>query len=320
MLKSATRLLATTGVVAAALALSSPAMAAGKMMIGFVPSLASDPFFISMQYGAQQEAKKLGVDLKWQGAMGVYSPSAQLPFVNAVLNQHPSAFVLVPTDANALMPSVKRAIAMKIPVVTADTTVSDTKVLTARVTGDNVGGGALAADLLDKALGGKGDVYVMNGLPGTTTDELRMKGFKQKVKSYPGLKYLGFQFSKDQPSHAAQVVRDLLLRYPHLKGIFCIDDETAIGVIQGLKNAGKLGSVKVVAYDAEPGEVKALKAGQLIGLIAQQPEKEGRMAVRFAYNAAKGHPPSKKSYIIPDVLITKDNMASKSQYFYRTKP
>lgn len=320
MRKLKDRLLAPVGVLAAALALSAPALAAGPMTIGFVPSLASDPFFISMEYGARQEAKKLGVDLKWQGAMGVYSPSAQLPFVNAMLNQHLNAFILVPTDANALMPSVQRAVAMKIPVVTADTTVSDTSVLTARVTGDNVGGGALAAELLDKALNGKGEVYVMNGLPGTTTDQLRMKGFEDKIKSYPGLKYLGFQFSQDQPSHASQVVRDLLLRYPDLQGIFCIDDETAIGVIQGLKNAGKLGIVKVVAYDAEPAEVDALKAGQLIGLIAQQPVKEGEMAVHFSYEAAKGNPPTQKSYIIPDVLITKDNMASMTQYFYRTKP
>ncbi len=299
---------------------SSRATAAGPLTVAFVPSLASDPFFVSMQYGAEQETKKLGVHLIWQGPMGVYSPSAQLPFVNATLNQRPNAFVLVPTDANALMPSVDRAIAMHIPVVTADTTVSDTSVLAARVTGDNIGGGALAADLLNKALDGKGDVYVMNGLPGTTTDQLRMQGFEQRLKTYSGLHYLGYQFSQDQPSHAAQVIRDLLLRYPNLAGVFCIDDETAIGVIQGLRNANKLGQVKVVAYDAEPGEVAALKAGDLIGLIAQQPVAEGETAVQMAVEAAQGKPPSNKNVIIPDVLISKDNMDSKTQYFYRTKP
>ncbi len=309
----------SAGLVASGL-VSPAAFAAEPATIAFVPSLASDPFFISMQYGAEQEAQKLGIHLVWQGPMGVYSPSAQLPFVNAILNQHPDAFVLVPTDASALMPSVNRALGMHIPVVTADTTVADTSVLTARVTGDNVGGGALAADLLDKALGGSGDVYVMNGLPGTTTDQLRMQGFEQKVKTYPGLHYLGYQFSQDQPAHAAQIIRDLLLRYPHLQGIFCIDDETAIGVIQGLRNIGKLGQVKVIAYDAEPSEVKALQAGDLIGLIAQQPVKEGEMAVQMAYDAANGKPPVQKANIIPDVLITKDNMGNQTQYFYRTTP
>jgi ribose transport system substrate-binding protein len=305
--------------VAAGLALLSGGGAqAQAATIGFVPSIASDPFFQSMHYGAAEEAKTLGAKLIWQGAMGVYSPTAQLPFVNAVLNQRPSGFILVPTDGNALMPSVNRAVALHIPVVTADTSVADTTNIVGAVTGDNIGGGALAADLLNEALGGKGQVYLMNGLPGTSTDLLRKQGFETKLKSYPGLKYSGFQFSSDQPSHAAQVVRDLLLRYPHLGGIFCIDDETAIGVIQGLRNAGKLGQVKLVAYDAEPGEVAALRAGDLIGLIAQQPVLEGQMSVKMAFDATKGIKPAQKFNVLPDILIKRETMDKQSQYFYRT--
>jgi len=305
--------------VAAGLALlGSDRARAQPVTIGFVPSIASDPFFQSMHYGAAEEAKTLGVKLVWQGAMGVYSPTAQLPFVNAVLNQRPSGFILVPTDGNALMPSVNRAVALHIPVVTADTSVADTTNIVGAVTGDNIGGGALAADLLNEALGGKGQVYLMNGLPGTSTDLLRKQGFEAKLKSYPGLKYQGFQFSSDQPSHAAQVVRDLLLRYPHLGGIFCIDDETAIGVIQGLRNAGKLGQVKLVAYDAEPGEVAALRAGDLIGLIAQQPVLEGQMSVKMTVDATKGIKPAQKFNVLPDILIKRETMDQQSQYFYRT--
>ena len=305
--------------VAAGLALFTAGRAqAQPVNIGFVPSIASDPFFQSMHYGAAGEAKTLGAKLIWQGAMGVYSPTAQLPFVNAVLNQRPSGFILVPTDGNALMPSVNRAIALHIPVVTADTSVADTTNIVGAVTGDNIGGGALAADLLNEALGGKGQVYLMNGLPGTSTDLLRKQGFETKLKSYAGLKYMGFQFSSDQPSHAAQVVRDLLLRYPHLGGIFCIDDETAIGVIQGLRNAGKLGTVKLVAYDAEPGEVAALRAGDLIGLIAQQPVLEGQISVKMVYDATKGIKPAHKFNVLPDILIKRETMDQQSQYFYRT--
>lgn len=291
-----------------------------KLTVGFVPSLASDPFFLSMQYGAQQEAKKLGVKLIWQGASGTYSPSAQMPYVHTVLADQPNAFILVPTDANALMPAVRQALGDHMPVITADTTVSDTSVLTSRITGDNVGGGKLAAELIAKAIGGTGQVLVMDGLPGVTTDQLRVKGFKEGLAENPGLNYVGFQYSQDQPTHAATVVRDELLRYPNLKAIFCIDDETALGVIQGLQNAGKLGKIKVVAYDAEPAEVSALKQGKLVALVAQQPAKEGALAVQYAVEAVQGKTAGiKKSVIIPDVLITRQNYQSKTQYFYRSK-
>jgi ribose transport system substrate-binding protein len=309
-------LLLLSGVIVTALG-GGLAHAQDKAVVGFVPSIASDPFFVSMKYGARKEAEKLGVRLVWQGAMGVYSPTAQLPFVNAVLNQKPTAFVLVPTDSNALIPSVNRAVGLKIPVVTADTSVADTTNIVGAITGDNLGGGALAADLINEALEGRGQVYLMSGIPGVSTDELRKQGFESKIKTYPGLKYLGYQFSTDQPSHAAQVTRDLLLRYPKLNAIFCIDDQTAVGVIQGLRNAGKLKQVKVIAYDAEPGEVAALKAGDLIGLIAQQPVLEGQMAVKMAFDATKGIRPAQKNNILPDVLIKRETMESQSQYFYR---
>jgi ribose transport system substrate-binding protein len=304
-------------VVAGVSLLGSLRAEARQVTIGFVPSIASDPFFISMQYGAEQEAEHLGVKLVWQGAMGTYTPTAQLPFVNAVLNQRPNGFVLVPTDGNALMPSVNRALTLHIPVVTADTSVADTTNIVGAVTGDDLGGGALAAELLNEALQGEGQVYLMSGVPGVSTDELRKQGFEAKIKGYPGLRYLGYQFSSDQPSHAAQILRDLLLRYPKLAAVFCVDDETAIGVIQGLRNAGKLGSVKVVAYDAEPGEVAALKDGDLIGLIAQQPVLEGQMAVKMAVDAAEGIRPVKKLNLLPDILIKRETMDEQAQYFYR---
>lgn len=301
-------------------AAASTGAAHGKnITIGFVPSLASDPFFVSMQYGAEQEAKKLGVNLIWQGASGIYSPSAQLPYVNAVLAKKPNAFILVPTDANALMPSVTKAKGMGIPVLTVDTTVSDTSVLTSHITGDNVGGGKQAAKILVSAMGGKGKVYVMNGLPGTTTDQLRMKGFNEQVKSMSGVTNAGFQYTQDQPSKAETEIQAVLTRYSDLGGVFAIDDESAVGLIQGLKAAKATGKVKAVAYDAEPPEVDALKAGELNGLVAQRPAVEGALAVLYAYDAIT-HKTSviHQSVIVPDISLSQKNLSSSTKWFYCT--
>jgi ribose transport system substrate-binding protein len=73
----------------------------------------------------------------WQGAAQEYSPQSQIPFVDAMLTQHVDGLVIVPTDADALQPSVTKAQSLRIPVVTVDTTVSDRSYLTAAITGDN---------------------------------------------------------------------------------------------------------------------------------------------------------------------------------------
>lgn len=290
-----------------------------NITIGFVPSLASDPFFISMQYGAENEANKLGVKLIWQGASGQYSPSAQLPFVNAVLAQRPSAFILVPTDASAMLPSVEKAKSLGIPVLTVDTTVTDTSILASHITGDNVGGGRLAAKLLSQSLGGHGEVYLMTGNPGVTTEELRQKGFLDGLKSYPGIKYEGYQYTKDQPSLAETEMQAVLSRFPSLGGVFAVDDTTAQGVIKGLSAIGDLGKVKVVAYDAEPPEVSALRNGQLTALVAQRPAVEGALAVLYAYDAVTHKTASvQHSVIVPDVLLKQSSLSQDTNWFYCT--
>jgi ribose transport system substrate-binding protein len=321
MLASSGVALASSGVAGATGRTSASRHAAKSgITIGFVPSLASDPFFISMEYGAQQEAKKLGVKLIWQGAMGVYSPSAQLPYVNAVLAENPSAFILVPTDSKALMPSVLKAKSMGIPVLTVDTTVVNTKILASHITGDNVGGGALAAELLDKALGGKGQVFVMADAPGVTTDALREQGFTTQLKKYPGIKYEGLQYTEDQPSTAESDFEHVLSRFPHLGGVFAVDDTNAEGVIAALKAEKKAGTVKVVTYDAEPTEVASLRAGQLVAVVAQRPAVEGALAVLYAYDEVEHHPAAvRHSVIVPDVLLQRSTLASDAKWFYCTK-
>jgi ribose transport system substrate-binding protein len=289
-----------------------------SITVGFVPSLASDPYFVTMHTGAQEEAKKLGVNLIWSGSTTTYSPSAQIPYVDAVLAKHPSAFVLVATDANAMDPSVQQAVNLHIPVLTADSTVTDTSALDSRIAGNNTNGGQLAAQLLAKSIGDSGQVLMLEGVPGITPDEQRAAAFIQQLKEYPNITYVGDQFSNDQPATASSLVSQELARYPNLKGIFAIDDTTAEGVVSGLQNQGKLGSVKVVAYDAEPTEVAALEQGKLVGLIAQQPALEGQLAVQYAVDAAEGKTSAiPKVVSLPNVTITTANYKQEEQYFYQ---
>jgi ribose transport system substrate-binding protein len=300
-------------------AASSASSASSAITIGFVPENISDPFFVMMHYGALQEAKALGVHLLFEGTSGTPSPTAQLPYVDAVLAQHPSAFILGPTDPSALMPSVEKAHSLGIPVLTVDTTVSNTSLLASRITGDNVGGGKLAVKVLNGVLRGKGEVYIMSGSPSFTTENLRMQGFQQELPSYPGLKYEGFSDTNEVASTAETDTAHVLSRYPSLRGIFAVSDFIATGVIAELIAINKTAQVRVVAYDAEPAEVAALKKGQVVGVVAQSAAVEGSLAVLYAYDEVTHHTSGVvRSVVLPDVLITRNNVASESKWFYCT--
>lgn len=290
-----------------------------QVTIGFVPGETTDPFFISMEVGAQQEAQKLGVKLVWQGA-STYSPSAQTPYINAMVTKKVDALITCPTDATAMIPPIQAAVSAGIPVITADSTISKTSLLTARVTSNNQQGGAAAADYLAKAAGGKkGVVAVLDPAPGITTDAARVTGFAAEIKKYPNLTYVGVQYDNEQTTKASQLAQDLLLHYPNLVGIFGTDDTSASGAAEGIRSSGKLGSVKIVGYDAEPAEIQDLQSGLISALIAQKPMIEGQLAVQYAYDAVTGKKSDIQSFTqLNNIIITKANLAQNTQWEYKS--
>lgn len=302
-------------VLSACGATSTPAKK--KITIGFVVGITSDPYFITMQQGAQAEAKKLGVTLYWEGSTTTYSPTTEIPYVDAVLAKHPSALVLSPTNAQALIPVVKQARAEHIPVLNVDTYINDTSLLVTRIAGNNTAGGEQAAKLLASAIGDSGQVLLLDSSAGVTSDDLRSAAFVSTLKQYPNITLVGTQYSQDVATNAQTIVQQELSRYPHLKGIFAVDDVTAEGTIAELQALGKLGSVKVISYDAEPAQVAALEADKLVGLIAQQPALEGKLSVEYAVKAAEGKTAGiPKVIAVPNITITYANYKSNEQYFY----
>ena len=134
---------------------SSPA-SPKPITVAFVPGTTTNPFYVTMQAGAQAEANKLGSKLLWQGGTE-WSASSQTAYVDALLADHPSALVIAPTAATAMQAPIQKFVSAHIPVITADTTITDTSLLNSRITCNNVSGGRQAADELASLIGDTGD-------------------------------------------------------------------------------------------------------------------------------------------------------------------
>ncbi|MGH7117536.1 MAG: substrate-binding domain-containing protein, partial [Acetobacteraceae bacterium] len=152
------------------------------------------------------------------------------------------------------------------------------------IASDNVLGGEIAARALAKAIGGKGKVYVSNVKPGISTTDQREQGFKEEMKlHFPNITVLTTQFNNDDANTAASQLQAVLARTPDLAGVFGANLFSAIGAANGVKAAGKLGKVKVVAFDAPPAIVGELKSGLVSIAIAQHPAEIGWFGVAAAY-------------------------------------
>jgi ribose transport system substrate-binding protein len=310
-------LAASSLVLAGCSAGTTPASSEGDdITIAFVMGAESDPFFQAMKLGAEEEAAAQGVTLIWQGDPSNYSPETQIPIVDAVLAQQPTALVLIPTDPVALQASVAKAVAAGIVVVNVDTRVDDLSDVLTFITGDNTDGGAKAADALAAKIGYEdgGSYEVVVGLtsPTATTNVGRLDGFTAQVESkYPGISIVDVAYSESNPEKAATNVNNWLTKYPGLDGIFAIDGTNASGAAAALEAKGLVGTVGLVGYDAYPDNVAKIESGIFTALIAQDPAAEARLAIKTIVEFLRtGKTSTPAEVVIPNVTLDASTSAA----------
>jgi ribose transport system substrate-binding protein len=278
-----------------------------------VAGVKGDEFYITMNCGAQEKAKELGVTLDFQGP-DEFDASQQTPIVNAVAAKKPDAMLVAPTDTKAMFAPIKQVADAGSKVVLVDTTLEQADMAVSQIASDNKGGGAAAATTLQELIGGKGKVYVINVKPGISTTDLREQGFVEKAKEL-GLTYVGRDYSNDKPETAAAKVKAALAKNPDIKGIFATNLFSAEGAATGVREAGAKG-VKIVGFDAGPKQVEDLKQGIVQALIAQKPAEIGADGVEQAYNALTGKPNEAK-IATGFTSITQDNLEENQDNVYK---
>lgn len=324
-----TRTLVAVGALASAAALltacgsgtvgqtgSSSSAPSGSKKLAYVAGVAAEPFYISLQCGAQAEAKKLGYDLTSQAPQQFDAP-LQTQLVNALAADPPAALLIAPTDDTAMLAPIQQVKSRGAKIIEVDTALKDTSVAESSISSDNAQGGKLAAQTMAKLAAGKsGSVLVLDTKAGTSTTAARAKGFEDELKNTPNLKSVGVQFTDNDPAQAASKVTAALASTPDLIGVFATNLNTGEGAATGLRNGGKVGAVNLIGFDASPSEVEGLKNGQYQALIAQDPAAIGTQGVDQAVAALEGKPVT-RTLTAQLHSITKDDMDANSQYFYK---
>jgi ribose transport system substrate-binding protein len=291
----------------------------GKKFV-LMQGVKGDPFYISMECGAKEKAKELGVDLQVQGP-DKFDATLQNPLLDSVAASKPAALLVAPNDVKASATPLKRIQERGTKVVLVDTTVDDTSIGVSRIATDNNLGGQKAAEALNTLVAGaKGKVLVISTDPGVSSVDARVAGFGEAVKS----KYNNFtlasdtQYSHNSPQTAASVIQAELQRNPDLVGVFATNLFTAQGVATGVRAAGKSNQVKVVGFDAGPDQIKQLQAGDVQALVAQKPYDIGVQGVEQAANSVEGKSVTSK-IDTESLIVTKDNLndPNVSKYVYK---
>ncbi len=267
-------------------------------------STQTNPFFVQLRDGAQDKAEELGVTLNVQDASD--DAATQVNQVNNAATTGAGVVIVNPTDSDAIVPAVETLNTAGIPVVAVDRSANGGSI-DSFIASDNVAGGRQAAAVLADALGGGGEIIILQGLAGSSASRDRGRGFEEEIATHPGITVAAKQTAGFDRAQGLNVATNLLQAHPNVRAIFAENDEMALGAIEALGD--RAGSeVIVVGFDGTDEGLAAISDGRMLATIAQQPEVLGARAVEEATKLLRGEQ-AEAEVPVEVVTVTSDNIA-----------
>ncbi len=283
--------------------------------IAVIPKGTTHEFWKSINAGAfkaRDELAEQGIplDVIWKGPLKEDDRDQQIMVVENFTSRRVKGIVLAPLDSQALVRPVENAVESGIPVVIIDSDLKTDKYVSFAAT-DNHKGGEMAGEYLGKLLEGKGKVILLRYAVGSASTEAREAGFLEVMQSkFPDIELISTdQYSGATRETAYQASQNLLNRFGReVDGVFCPNEPTTIMMAHALRDIGRAhGDVKMVGFDAGTQSVADLKAGDVQGLVVQNPMAMGYFGVKAVVDHLQGKPVEKR--IDTGVtLVTADNM------------
>jgi ribose transport system substrate-binding protein len=276
-----------------------------KRTIAVIPKGTAHLFWQSVHAGAVAASREAGCDISWNGPASEADYAGQLKVVDSMISRRVDAIVLAPTDRKALVSVVERAGRENIPVIIFDSGI-DTENYVSYVATDNYHAGEIAAERMNKILGGKGKVAIVAVIPGGASTMQREQGFEDAVrKNYPGIQIVDKQFGMADFATSMSKAENMLTGHPDLAALFASNESSAVGASQALK--ARRSQVKLVGFDWSPTLIEDLKNGLVDSLVVQDPFKMGYEAVRAAVAKLDGKPVVKINHM-PPKLVDRENL------------
>lgn len=240
------------------------------------------PFYQELERGMRRGADRYGYRLQVQS--GEFDLASQTYQVENFISMAVDAIVLCPTDSLGVSAAVRGANESSIPVFTADIAAHGRGQIVCHIASDNRQGGELAARYLAQALGGQGEVVIVDH-PEVSSVQERTRGFEAELARHPRMILVAKPSAEGQRDKAMSVMENVLQVHPNVRGVFGINDDCALGALAAVE-AARRSDITIVGFDATPEARQAiLRGSSLKADVVQNPgligEKTLEMIQRY---------------------------------------
>jgi len=299
--------------------LSREALAAGEdMEYVFLSAVTQVPFWFDHRKGLDAAAAALGVKTSFTGPLD-FDTAAQARQLDELVARRPAGLLIFPGDVDALTPGINRAVEAGIPVamIIGDAPASRRATYLGI---SNSEAGAVGAEMLAEAISKKGKV-LLGTFPAPPVLE-RVEGYKSWfAKNAPEIEVVDVVNDRADPSYAPTAYMQALLAHPDVVGIGGTDGDSGKGAAIAVNEAGRAGTVKIVAMDRNDDMLPFIEDGTIVGAVVQKSFAEAFLAVHLLHwlNTdgmkvlpdwkSAGINPLPESVVTGVMKVTKDNVA-----------
>ncbi len=267
-----------------------------EVKIGFIMKSLENEYWSMMANGNREEIDRMkaagcNVTVDIRSGQTDQDQEGQLSIMRDMINKKYDCIIAFPiSDAN-LVPGIEDAQKAGIPIVTGSVAYDDEPHVPYYIGLSSYESGRQVAEAFSKKIGAEGgEVSIIMGIPNNPSARDRTAGFKAWIDENPEckLKIVDTQNADWDRMKAKDIADIQIKKYPNLKAIFCNNDVMALGAVESVKAADKLGKIYVAGTDGTNEAIKSIKEGELTLTAGQFSYYLGKMALDIAFRAMDG--------------------------------
>ena len=254
----------------------------GQYTMMSIPKLRAT-WFDRMEVGMKNAGQEYGIDVSQQAPASA-DEAQQVRLIEDAINQGNNAILVVPNDANSIVPAFARAQKQKIVTITHESPQQQNADFDIEMI-DNVAFGEKAMEILVENMGVTSGKYVVfvGSLTVPAHNIWADAAIALAEKKYPGLEQVSDRYPVSEDQNAArQAALDIITAHPDIKGFLCFGSQGAPGAAQAVREKGLIGKMAVIGTTSPSQASKYLKDGSFNTAILWDPAEAGYAMVYLA--------------------------------------
>lgn len=218
-----------------------------------------------------------------------FNPAKQVADIEDLISKGVDLLLYWPVDDKAIESALQKAVDKGIPTVNTGGGFVHSPAVVASAFIDQWNLGEMVARRLFQDMGGKGKIFAMLPIAGTTAAVDQLAALKTVMKEYPDIELLSAEYGDWNRAKAKQITENLLQKYPRIDGVFSPAGQMSIGVAEAFDEAGRLEEVTMSPGDEYNGWLKWVKKHEQGGAVTF-PTRVGQDALRLGLRILRGEP------------------------------